>query len=38
MNGIMFNFLHGDEAAAVKEWTEAFNNNYNPGELITEAQ
>lgn len=38
MNGIMFKYLHGDEAAAVKDWTKAFNENYNSGKAITDVQ
>jgi len=38
MNGLMFKFLHWDEAAAVKDWTKAFNDHYNPGQAISEAQ
>jgi hypothetical protein len=36
MNGLMFRYLHGDEAAAVKDWTKAFNENYNPGPKISD--
>jgi hypothetical protein len=39
MNQLAFKYLHGDEAKAVKEWTEFYNTNYNKSwTKITEAQ
>ena len=39
MNELAFKFLHGDEAKAVKEWTEFYNTNYNKSwTKITETQ
>ncbi len=35
MNGLMYKFIYWDEAAAIKDWTNAFNDNYNKGKKIT---